>query len=227
MRRTIHLSIAALAVLLSASTGVAQEASSALLNTLDVRELVARGEPADSVRLSGHFTALADRYTAEARQHTSMAERYAGNPSRSFGSGMSAHCRRLADLNTQSATTLRELAVYHEKRATGAPAAAPRDGARFEAGGGAPKPTEKDLAAMAARAGTPDEHRSLMEYFLTLAKRHAAEAQDHVALAQALRGTRIAQSAVHHDRLAKVEREVAKEATAAADMHKQLAGVGR
>ena len=226
--RTIRLfSVAALAVLLSARITAAQEASSALLNTLEVRELVSRGEPVDSARLSTHFTALADRYTAEARQHTSMAERYAGNPTRNFGSGMSAHCKRLADLNTQSATTVTELAAYHKKLASGVPATAPRDGARFEAGAGAPKPTEKDLAAMAARAGTPAEHRSLMEYFLTLAKKYTAEAQDHTALAQALRGTRIAQSAVQYDRLARLARESAKDATAAADMHKQLAGLPR
>ena len=41
------------------------------------------------------------------------------------------------------------------------------------------------------------------------------------------RGTRIAQAAVHHDRLAGLSRDSAKEATAAAEMHKQLAGVAR
>jgi len=46
-----------------------------------------------------------------------------------------------------------------------------------------------------------------------------------VALAQAYRGTRIAQAAVPHDRLAALARDSAKEATASAKMHKQLAGV--
>ena len=69
--------------------------------------------------------------------------------------------------------------------------------------------------------------RGLEEYFLTLAKRYTAEANEHVALAQTYRGTRIAQAAVHHDRLAGLSRDGVKEATAAAEMHKQLAGVGR
>jgi len=46
-------------------------------------------------------------------------------------------------------------------------------------------------------------------------------------LAQTYRGTRIAQAAVHHDRLAGLSRDAAKEATAAAEMHKGLAGVAR
>ena len=41
------------------------------------------------------------------------------------------------------------------------------------------------------------------------------------------RGTRIAQAAVHCDVLVRLSRDAAKEATAAAEMHKQLAGVGR
>jgi hypothetical protein len=140
---------------------------------------------------------------------------------------MSVHCKRLADLNTQSATTVRELAVYHEKQSTGAAATPPRDGARFEGGAGAPEPTEKELNALAAKANTPAEHRALEEYFLTLAKRYTTEVNEHVALAQTYRGTRIAQAAVHHDRLAGLARDAVKEASEAAAMHKQLANVAR
>ena len=66
---------------------------------------------------------------------------------------------------------------------------------------------------MAAKAGTPADHRALEEYFLTLAKRYTAEANEHVAMAQAYRGTRIAQAAVHCDRLVGLSRDAAKEAT--------------
>jgi len=45
--------------------------------------------------------------------------------------------------------------------------------------------------------------------------------------AQAYRGTRIAQAAVHCDRLVTLSRDSAKEATAAAAMHKDLAGGAR
>ena len=228
--RTIQirfLSFAALACLVFTGTATAQDTSPGRLNTLEVQQLVKRAEPADNARLARHFTALAERYAAEAKRHTSMAQSFAANPSRNLGTGMSAHCKQLAELNTQSATTLRELATYHRGLAAGEAATPPAAGSRFEGGAGAPRPTAQELNAMAAKAGTPADHRALEEYFLTLAKRDTAEANEHVALAQAYRGTRIAQAAVHHDRLAGLARDSAKEATAGAEMHKQLAGVAR
>jgi hypothetical protein len=222
--RSLALAVAAIAM---AGIATAQDRPTGLLNNLEVRDLVARAEPADNSRLAVHFSALADRYTAEAKRHVSMSQSFVGNPSRNLGSGMSLHCKRLAELNTQSAATVRELATYHEKLAAGASATPPRDGARFQGGTGAPEPTDKELNALAARASTPAEHKALEEYFLTLAKRYTAAADDHVALAQSYRGTRIAQAAVIHDRLAGLARDSAKETTAAADMHRQLATVGR
>src|SRR4029453_6255829 len=139
--RTVHfrsLPLAAVAVLTLAASVAAQDKSTALLNTLEVQQLVKRAEPGDNARLAAHFTALADRYTAEAKRHASVAQSFVGNPSRNLGTGMSAHYKRLADLNTQSATEVRELATYHQKLATGAAAAPPAGGARFEGGAGAP-----------------------------------------------------------------------------------------
>jgi hypothetical protein len=228
--RTIHihsLSLAALAFLIFAGNAAAESKSPALLNTLEVQQLVKRTEPADNARLAGHFTALAERYTAEAKRHMSMSQSFVGNPSRSLGTGMSAHCKRLADLNTQSATELRELAAYHQKLASGATATPPAAGARFEGGAGAPAPTDQELKAMASKAGTPSDHRALEEYFLTLAKRYTADVTEHATTANTYRGTRIAQAAVHCDNLVRQAKEAAKEATAAAEMHKQLAGVAR
>jgi hypothetical protein len=228
--RKVHrrsLFFAAVAILALVASAVAQERPSGLLNSVELRQLVERAEPADHTRLSAHFTALGERYTAEAKRHVSMSRSFVGNPSRNLGTGMSAHCKRLADLNTQSATTVRELAAYHEKLSSGAVATPPRDGARFEGGAGAPEPTEKELTALAAKASTPAEHRALEEYFLTLAKRYTTEANEHVMLAQVYRGTRIAQAAVHHDRLAALARDAAKEANEAAEMHKSLAAVAR
>ena len=219
--------LGALASLVVAAGAAAQDKTSGLLNTVEVRQLVERADPADHARLGAHFTALGERYTAEARRHMAMAQSFGGNPSRNLGSGMSAHCKRLADLNAQSATIARELAAYHEKLGVGIPSTPPRDGGRLEGGAGAPEPTERELNALAAKAGTPAEHRALEEYFLTLAKRYTSAADEHATLAKAYRGTRIAQAAVHHDRLAAVSRDSAKEVTAAAAMHKQLAGVAR
>jgi hypothetical protein len=221
------LSFVALAFLAFAGIAPAQDKTSAILNTLEVQQLVKRAEPGDNARLAAHFTALADRYAAEAKRHTSMAQSFVGNPSRNLGTGMSAHCKQLADLNTKSATELRELATYHQKLASGATATPPAGGARFEGGAGAPAPTEQELKAMAAKASTPADHRALEEYFLTLAKRYTADATEHATTASTYRGTKIAQAAVHCDNLVRLSKDAAKEATAAAEMHKQLAGVAR
>ena len=221
------LSLPVLALVIFTGNAGAQGASPAVLNTLEIQQLVKRAEPGDNARLAAHFTALAERYAAEAKRHQSMSQSFIGNPSRNLGTGMSAHCKRLTDLNTQSASELRDLATYHQKLASGAAATPPVAGARFEGGRGAPAPTDQQLNAMAAKASTPAEHRGLEEYFLTLAKRYTADAEAHVATANTYRGTRIAQAAAHCDRLATLSRDSAKEATAAAEMHKQLAGVAR
>jgi hypothetical protein len=140
---------------------------------------------------------------------------------------MSMHCKRLADLNSQSATELRALATYHQKLAAGVPATTPVSGSRFEAGAGAPLPTAQELNAMAAKAGTPADHRALEEYFATLAMRYTADATEHAATANTYRGTRIAQAAVHCDRLVALSKNAAAQATEAAAAHKQLAGLSR
>ena len=228
--RTLHvrlLSLAALAFLVFAGNAAAQDKSPAILNSLEVQQLVKRAEPGDNARLAAHFTALADGYVAEAKRHTSMSKGFTGNPNHQLETGMSVHCKQLADLNTQSATELRELATYHQKLAAGAAAAVPTTGTRFEGGTGARTPTVQELDALAAKASTPADHHSLEEYFLTLAKRYTADANEHAATANTYRGTKIAQAAVHCDRLVTLSREEAKEATAAAAMHKQLAGVAR
>jgi hypothetical protein len=228
--KSVHFrsfAIAAAAVLTLAGIAAAQDKSTALLNTLEVRQLVARAEPADNARLSAHFSALADRYAAEAKRHISMSQSFVGNPSRNLGTGMSVHCKRLAELNTQSATTVRELAAFHEKLSTGVAAVFPPNAEKFQAGAGAREPNEKDLNSLAAKASTPADHRALAEYFQTLARRYEAEAKEHATFASALRGTRIEQAATIHNHLAALARDAAKEAGEAADMHTQLANVGR
>jgi hypothetical protein len=232
--RTVHFRLLSIAIAIVTSAGsvAAQEKPSPLLNSLEVQQLVKRAEPGDNARLAAHFTELADRHAAEARRHTSMAQSFVGNPNRNVGSGMSAHCKQLADLNTKSATELRELASYHQKLASGATATPPTSGARFEGGAGAPAPTDQELNAMAARASTPADHRALAEYFLTLAKRYTSEAADHKAMASAYRGLPrspgwAAGAATHCDRLVTLSEESANEAAGSAAMHRQLAGVDR
>src|SRR6188474_2655637 len=215
------LSIAAIVVLTFAGSVAAQAKPSGPLNAVEVQQLVKRGEPADNARLAAHFTALADRYAAEAARHTTMSLSYSSNANRSLGTGMSAHCKSLADLNTKSSTELRELATYHQKLAAGVNATPPSAGARYAGGAGAKAPTDQELKAMAAKALTPVEHGELVEYFQMLSARYTADAKDQTALANAYRGTKLAQAAVHWDRLAALSRDEAKEADSAIAMHKQ------
>ena len=228
--RTLHLRSlagAAAALLILAGIATAQDTPNALLNTLEVQQLVARAEPADNALLAAHFSALAERFSAEARRHTAMSQSFAGNPNRNVGTGMGLHCKRLADLNTQEATTLRELATYHADLVGGKDVTPPAGSARYQSGAGAPAPTDKELADLAAKANTPADHHGLEEYFQTLAGRYDADAKAHVSFAAGLRGTRIEHTAALHDRLASLSRDAAKEARAAADMHKQLATIAR
>ena len=193
-----------------------------------MQQLVKRAEPGDNARLAAHFAALADQYTAQAKRHTAMAQAFIGSPTRRTSANSAAdHCKRLAELNTQLASTLRELATHHEKLAGGAVSTTPPGSARFEGGAGAPAPTDEELRALAARVSTPADHRALEEYFVTAAKRYTADANEHETMAATYRGTRIASAAAHCDRLVTLSRDAAKEANAAAARHKDLAGVVR
>jgi hypothetical protein len=219
------LSIAALAFAAFAGSAVAQTQPSPILNTLEVQKLAKSAEPKDNARLAAHFSALADQYTAEAKRHTSMAKSFGIN--RNMGAGMPVHCTRIAELNTETATTLRDLATHHQKVAVGTSSIAPAGAAPFQGGRGAREPNEKELTALAAKANSVSDHRALEEYFLTAAKRYTAEANAHVALAQTYRGTRMTWAPAIHDHLADLARKSAKEATASAVMHKDMAGLGR
>jgi hypothetical protein len=222
------LSVGALALLAFVGNVGAQTTSSAVLNSLEVQELIKRAQPADHARLEVHFAVLAEQYAADARRHSAMAQAFIERPIRRKAANSAAdHCKRLEQLNLRSAATLRELAAHHEGLAAGKASAVPRGAASFEGGAGAPAATTEELTALAAKASTPADHRALQEYFLTLAKRYAADASDHVATAQAYRGAQITEAAVHCDRLVALSRNEAKEATAAAAMHTQLAGVAR
>lgn len=211
-------------VVAAAGAAHAQSTSSPLLNSVEVRQLVSRAAPADHVRLAAHFSALADRYAAEAARHTAMARAFTGNPNKTLAVDMPVHCRRLAKLSTDSANTLRELAAHHRTLAGGAASTAPAAGAKFEAGAGAREPREQDFVALAGTASTPGDHRTLEDFYLTLAKRYDADAATHVTMGLVYRGnSRLAGAAVHCDRLVEEARGLANEARAAAAMHAKLA----
>jgi hypothetical protein len=222
------LAVGAIAVLAFTANAAAGTGSSGVLNVLEVRQLIARGDAADHARLAVHFAALADHYAADAKRHEALANAFVGSPSRYVARG-NPHCRRLAELNAQSAATLRELAEHHERLAAGVPSTVPRNNAAFEAGEGARDPTDAELNALAIEAQTPADHRAVEEYFLTRAKRYTRDANDHAAMARAyMAAARTHFDAVDHcDRLTKLSRESAKEATEAAALHRELARVAR
>jgi hypothetical protein len=218
----------AFALVASASTVVrAQGGYDPVLTTIEVRQLVASTKPADQAKLAAHFTALADRHAAEAATHRKMADLYPGNP-RGGGREMLVHCQHLADLESKAAVTLRELATHHAALAAGAPSAAPAGGAKYQAGAGAHQPSDAELAALAAKAASKADHRTLQDYFVTLAKRSDAEAAEHAAMATAYRASKtLTGMATHCDRLASEIHAIAGEARAAATMHGTLASAAK
>lgn len=220
-------SIGALALGSFIGTASAQSAPSPILSSLEVQRLVLSGTPADNVRLGAHFGALADQYAAEARQHEDMAREYKGTTNRRLAESMPVHCDRLADIDRQSAATLKELAAYHEQLGRGTVAAAPDNAAPFEKGAGASAPTDQEVRALAASAHTPADHRVLAEYFMTVASRYKAAEAEHTTMAHTYQGLRVTPGAAHCDRLVQLSRDGAKEATAAAAMHTQLAETTR
>jgi hypothetical protein len=156
-----------------------------------------------------------------------MAYALPGNPNREIGYGRQAHFKHLAELNTRWATTALELAAHHERLAAGTESVPPRDAGLFEAGAGAPEPSQEDLSALAAKARTPADHRELEAAYGARADRYTAQANEHLAMASAYRGTKIASAAVHCDRIVTQARQAASEATAAALRQKELAGTTR
>jgi hypothetical protein len=228
MKRFSRLLIVGAATLVMASP-LAAQTTSQVLNAQEVKRLVTEGTPAANATLATHFAALADKYAAEAAAHVAMAGAYSGNPNHSLGGGMGIHCRKLADLATDSAKTAREMVTYHTDLAAAAKAEPPKGAAAFDAGKGAPAPTPEELKGLAGAAHTRSDQLALEEYFLTLAKQKTAEANEHAIMANSFRvsGQRRPEfAAMHCDSLAKLARDAAKEATASAELHRQLANVG-
>ena len=97
--------------------------SSDLLPSKQVKALVATAKtPADHLKLSKHFNALAAKYEADATEHAEEAKAYRKNPTfmeskNPTGPGTVAHCDRFAELTRQAAKEARDLAAAHEHMA--------------------------------------------------------------------------------------------------------------
>jgi hypothetical protein len=217
-------SFSVFALLLVGGIAAAQTPEPPILDTIEVRQLVASAVPADQARLVAHFTALAERHEADAKRHAEMAKAYVPGP-RGQGLEMKTHCQRLTDLGTKSAARLRALATHHASLARGFASTPPDKGAKYQAGSEARDPSEADLRRRAISASTTSDHRVLREYFLAFAKRYDAEADGHAGMATLYRSTsRLAPVATHCDRLVTELRGITREARSAAAMHGLLAG---
>ena len=231
--KTIRIRLAvilALSTWTPASELIAQPSQLSLLNEVEVRQLIERGEPADHVRLSGHFTLLAQRYEADAKRHESMGQAFSGNPKlAAMASSQREHCRQLSARNLESATTLRELAAHHTKLGAGVPSGVPNVGERSAA---APSRSDQDLTRLAAETETAADHRALEEYFTTLAARYEQDAKKSATYAASWR-SRVSKDpsasglAARWERLAQQQRASANDAHAAAALHKAQAAAAR
>jgi len=122
-RIVVAFSVIALAVSAGAAAAAQARKSTDLLTSKQVKELVATAKtPADHLKLSKHFTALAAKYEAQANEHAAEAQAYRKNPTfmeskNPSGPGTAAHCDRFAELTRQAAKEARELASAHEHMA--------------------------------------------------------------------------------------------------------------
>ena len=226
--RTFYRALIAAAAIGGTATVAAAQAPAGVLNKLEVQKLVAAETPEASVALAAHFNALADRYLADAANHKAMGQAYKTNANRSAVTSAADHCERLAALATASATDARELATYHRDLAGGKAAVLPKGATALQSGKGAPDPTADQLHHLAMTARTRADHLALEEYFLTMAKKSTAEAEDYLVMAKAYRaGVRKGtyDPAVTFGRLAEKARKAATEASEAASLHKALSNV--
>ena len=97
--------------------------ASDLLTAKQVNALVATAKtPADHMKLSKHYAALAARYDAEANDHEVLAKVYKSGPNaaeskRPGAPDTAVHCDRLGQLARDAAKEARALAAAHEQMA--------------------------------------------------------------------------------------------------------------
>jgi len=122
--RVLILTTFALALTLAAArTAAAQGKAPDLLTPNQVKELTASAAtPADHLKLSRHYAALAAQYDAEAVDHAAIAnvERTLPNPAetkRPGSPGTALHCDRLADNLRLAAKEARAVAAAHAEMA--------------------------------------------------------------------------------------------------------------
>lgn len=206
--------------LLAPAIVAGQSQSGAILNELELRQALSGTDAPDHAKLTAHFTALADRYAADAVRHEAMAKSAPAGPQKGIGLDLRAHCTSLAKRNKQLEASARELAKMHTSAVpgqaqTGAAKGLPKDM-------GARKASDDELAAFAEKATAAGDHRALADYFTKLSERYAADASAHAGMATLYRTGRTPGMAIHCERLAEMARGAAAEAKEAAAQHASM-----
>ena len=216
------------AVFVGIATVAAAATPSDVLNKLELQRLVAAESTATNVRLALHFNALADQFIVDAERHRAVAFVYRANANRSATTTAGDQCDRLAARAEKWAGAALELAMYYGDLASGIDAVLPTRALALQGGYGAPEPTADELHKLALTARTRGDHLALREYYATLAKKRAAEADDYTAMVTAYRASvrnGVYDPGVAYERLARIARKSAKEATEAANRHQALANI--
>lgn len=229
MKHLGQVAIGILFLLGMASADKAQESPLSVLSSIRVKQLVASATRPDHAQLRDHFAALSARYAAEAKRNTDRARVAVGNPNRPQTFGASSRWLRLAEIASDSAEITRALAQHHERLAAGLPSTAPPGSARFEAGEGAPDPSDAELRELGGKARTSSDHTILADYFASVAERHERAAGQYLAKARASRASGMRRPlggdpAVEFERMAKLSRQAAAKTRAEETEHRKLAG---
>ena len=216
------------AVFVGIATFAAAAAPSDVLNRLEVQKLVALETTVAKLRLASHFNDLADQFIADAERHRAMASVYRANANRSATTTAGDQCDRLAARAETWAGAALELAMYYGDLASNIDAVLPARATALQGGYGAPEPTTDQLHKLALTARTRGDHLMLREYYATLAKKRAAEAGDYAVMVGAYRASVRNggyDPGVAYERLARIARKAAKDATEAANRHQVLANI--
>ena len=228
MKRLFRIVVTA-AAFVGVATFAAAQSSPSVLNKLELQKLVSAETMLAHLRLAAHFDGVAEQYDAEAAAHRDAAVVYRANANRPAATGAADKSERLAEQATTWANRARALAKYHVDRAAGWDAVLPVGATALHSGYGAPEPTTDDLHKLALTARTRADHFILREYYSTLARRRAADADRYLSAAAGYRaGVRHGgyDPAFGYERLAQIARKAANEATQAADRHQVFANIG-
>ena len=113
-----------LAALMVVSVPLASAAEmKGMLEPKELKALVANAKtPADHLKLAHHYTMMADKHEAEAKEHEALSVEYARHPQmgavkHTMSPNTAEHCKYFAEHCHKAAAELRAMAAAHEEMA--------------------------------------------------------------------------------------------------------------